>query len=70
MKGGLFLQIRIEEFVGESQQSWEDAVRQAVKEASSSLGNISGVEVINWTADCQDDRIIEYKANVKIAYVK
>ncbi|QGT98997.1 hypothetical protein SYNTR_0404 [Candidatus Syntrophocurvum alkaliphilum] len=64
------MQIRIEEFVGESNKSWDDAVKQAVKEASNTISNISGVEVYNWTADCQDNNIIEYKANVKIAYTK
>jgi len=64
------LQVKVAEFVGESAHSWQDAIENAVQEASKSCGNISGVEVYNWTAGCRDNKIIEYKANVKIAYVE
>ncbi|MEN6325174.1 MAG: dodecin family protein [Syntrophomonas sp.] len=66
----MILQVKIAEYVGESKKDWQDAIRNAVQEASQSLQNISGVEVYNWTADCQDNQIIEYKANIKIAYVE
>jgi flavin-binding protein dodecin len=56
--------------VGESKKDWQDAVKNAVKEASRDLGNITGVEVYNWTANCQEDQIVEYKANIKIAYTE
>jgi len=64
------MQIKVAEIVGESKKDWQDAVRSAVKEASRDLGTITGVEVYNWTANCQDDQIIEYKANIKIAYTE
>jgi len=63
------VQVKIAEFVGESRQSWQEAIENAVNEASGSLNNITGVEVYNWTAGCQDNKIVEYKANIKIAYV-
>lgn len=64
------MQVKIAEFVGESQLDWHDAVKNAVEEASKNLDNITGVEVYNWTADCQDNKIIEYKTNIKIAYTE
>lgn len=64
------MQVRVAEFVGESNQSWQDAVESAIQEASRSFSNITGVEVYNWTADCQDNQIIEYKANIGIAYTE
>lgn len=64
------MQVRVAEFVGESTKSWQDAIEQAVSEASKRFKNISGVEVVNWTAGCQGDRIVEYKADVKIAYTE
>jgi len=64
------VQVKVAEFVGESTKGWQDAVEKAVIEASSKLDNITGVEVYNWTADCQDNKIIEYKADIKIAYVE
>ena len=63
------MQVKVAEFVGESTRGWQDAIENAVSEASRSLRNISGVEVYNWTADCQDNKIVEYKANIKIAYL-
>jgi flavin-binding protein dodecin len=64
------VQVKVAEFVGESNKGWQEAIENAVSEASRTLNNISGVEVYNWTADCQDNKIIEYKANIKIAYVE
>ncbi|MDD2372595.1 MAG: dodecin family protein [Syntrophomonadaceae bacterium] len=64
------MQVKIAEFVGESPNSWQEAIENAVGEASQSLNKITGVEVYNWTADCQQNKIIEYKANIKIAYVE
>jgi len=64
------VQVKVAEFVGESQENWKDAIENAVFEASKTLNNITGVEVYNLTADCQDNRIVEYKANIKIAYVE
>lgn len=60
--------IKVTELVGQSKTSWQDAVHTAVKEAAKTVRNISGVEVYNLTADVQDGNIIEYKANVKIAF--
>lgn len=64
------MQVKVAEIVGESKKDWNDAVKTAIREASRDFGNITGVEVYNWTADCQDDQIIEYKATMKIAYTE
>jgi len=59
---------KIIELVGSSTESWEDAVRSAVAEASRTLRGVSGVDVQDWTADVEDGEIVSYKANVKIAF--
>ncbi len=61
--------VRVLELVGQSHKDWNDAANQAVREASSKVSNISGVEVLNWTANVKDGNIVEYKANVKVAYL-
>ena len=63
------MQVKVAELVGESRKGWQDAIENAVTEASRTMRNITGVEVYNWTADCSDNKIVEYKANIKIAYV-
>lgn len=70
MKGDFTVQVKIAEFVGESHKDWSDAVKNAVEDASRSYDNITGIEVYNWTANCQDNKIVEYKANIKIAFTE
>lgn len=59
---------KIIELVGSSTESWEDAVRSAVAEASRTLRGVRGVDVQDWTAKVEDGEIVEYKANVKVAF--
>lgn len=59
---------KVIELVGQSNQSWQDAVQSAVDEASRSVHGISGVEVTNWTANVKDGHIQEYKVDVKLAF--
>jgi flavin-binding protein dodecin len=58
----------VAELVGESSSGWKDAVKSAVKEAAGDGKQITGVEIMNFTANVQDGDVVEYKANVKIAY--
>jgi len=60
--------IKIIELVGQSRTSWEHAVKAAVREAAKTIRNITGVEVLNLTADVEDDEIVMYRANVHIAF--
>lgn len=61
---------KVIELVGESHTGWKDAVQSAVNEASRTIPNINGVEVYNLTANVENGRLAEYKANVKIAYAE
>jgi len=60
--------VKVIELVGESKNSWQEAVQNAVKDASKTIRNITGVEVLNNTANVKDGNIVEYKANIKIAF--
>ncbi|MBE3574650.1 MAG: dodecin domain-containing protein [Firmicutes bacterium] len=60
--------VKVIELVGESPNSWQEAAENAVKEAARTVRNISGVEVKNWTANVQGENLIEYKANVHVAF--
>ena len=62
------MHVKVVELVGESPDNWTDAVQAAVAEASKTIPNITGVEVYNLTANVRDGQLVEYKANVKIAY--
>ncbi|HWQ62325.1 MAG TPA: dodecin family protein [Negativicutes bacterium] len=60
--------VKVIELVGTSRQNWTDAVDNAVIEASKTVDDILGVEVTNFTANIDNGRIAEYKADVKIAF--
>ena len=61
--------VKIIELIGISEKSWENAVQHAIDEAKKTIRNISGVDVIKWTAEVKDGKISNYKANVKIAFL-
>lgn len=60
--------IKVVELVGESTESWEDAVRNAVEDASKTINNIVAVEVLNNTANVENGQIVNYKADVHVAF--
>jgi flavin-binding protein dodecin len=59
---------KIIELVGSSPKGWEPAVGNAVKEAAKTVRNITSVHVVAYTAKVQKDRIVEYRALVRIAF--
>ena len=61
--------VKIIELLGISNQSFEDAVENAVSEAAITIRNITGVDVKSFKADVKDGKIVQYKANVKIAFL-
>lgn len=60
--------VKVIELVASSRQDWFDAVRSAVREASRTIDHITGVEVYNLTANVREGDVVEWKANVKIAF--
>lgn len=61
--------VKIIELVGCSPVGFQDAVESAVKEASKTLRNLRGVDVLGYTGKLQNGKIIEYRANVKISFL-
>ncbi len=60
--------VKIVELMGVSEESFSDAVRNAVKEAAKTIRNITGVEVIKSTAEVEGDEIFEYHVTVRLAF--
>lgn len=61
------MHVKIVELLGESELGWKDAVQKAVTDASREIPNITGVEIYNLTAAVKNGKLVEYKANVKVA---
>jgi flavin-binding protein dodecin len=60
--------IKIIELIGSSKKGWEDAVQNAVTEAGKTITGLKGVHVKRCTAKIENNKIIEYNADVKIAF--
>ena len=59
---------KVIEVVGSSEKSWADAADKAVRVASKTVKNITGVQVQHMTAQVRDGKIKTYKATVKLAF--
>lgn len=64
------MHVIVSELVGESPDSWKGAVQSAISEASRTVKNIVAVEIVNFTANVENGRLVEYKANIKIAHTE
>ena len=53
------MHVKVSELVGESPDSWKGAVQSAISEASRSVRNIVAVEIVNFTANVENGRLIE-----------
>jgi flavin-binding protein dodecin len=61
--------IKVVELVGSSPTSWEDAVRETVREAARSLRHIKSVEVVKQSAHVDERGTInEYRVTLHIAF--
>jgi flavin-binding protein dodecin len=60
---------KVIELIAESDKSWDDAAKNAIKEASKTVKNIRSVWVDNMSAEVKDNKIVMYRANVKVTFV-
>ncbi len=61
--------VKVIELVGSSTSSFSDAVRNAVRTASQTIRNITGVDVISSNATVENGEITNYRVNVKVAFL-
>ncbi|MFW9834533.1 MAG: dodecin family protein [Candidatus Thorarchaeota archaeon] len=60
--------VKVIELIGESPKSWEEACQNALAVAAESLRGILGIDVDHFTCKVKDNKIIAYRANVKVAF--
>ena len=65
---GLKSVAKVIEVVGSSDKSWVDAADTAVRVASKTVKNITGVQVLHMTAQVKGGKIKTYKTTVKVAF--
>jgi flavin-binding protein dodecin len=60
---------KVIELIAESDKSWDDAAKNALKEASKTVKNIKSIWMDNMSAEVQNNKIVSYRANVKVTFV-
>ena len=60
--------IKIVEVIGSSPKSWEEATKNALEETADTIRNIKGIDVDRFTAKVEKNKIVEYRAVVRIAF--
>jgi dodecin len=61
--------VKVIEVLSESNESWEDATRQALREASKTVENIESIYIKEFQAIVENDQITAYRVNAKISFV-
>jgi flavin-binding protein dodecin len=60
--------VKVIEVIATSEKSFDDAVKNALQEASKSVKNISSIYVKEMKADVKDNNIVSYGVNAKVSF--
>jgi dodecin len=61
--------VKVIEVLAQSQQSWEDATREALREASKTVKGIQNIYIKEFQAVVENDQIVNFRVNAKISFV-
>ncbi|WP_440120167.1 dodecin family protein [Tenacibaculum sp. Ill] len=60
--------MKVIEILANSDKSWEDATRKAIKQASKSVKGIKSAFVQSQSVVVNDDEITEFRVNLKVTF--
>jgi len=60
--------VKVIEVLSESLNSWEEAAKNVVSEASKTLRNIRSVYIKEFTVAVENDKITSYRINAKVTF--
>jgi flavin-binding protein dodecin len=61
--------VKVIELLGESEQSWEDATRQVVTEATKTLRGVTSVWVKEFQATVENDQVKNFRVTAKVSFL-
>ena len=60
--------VKIIELIGTSKKGFEDAIQDGITRTAKSVRGITGVDVIGQTAVVENNKVVEYRVNMKVAF--
>ena len=60
--------MKVIEILANSENSWEDATKKAIKQASKSVKNIKSAFVQSQSVVVNDDEVTEFRVNLKVTF--
>ena len=60
--------LKVIELLAASKESWEDATKNAVKEANKTLKGIKSVYIQDMSATVENGEVAEYRVNAKVTF--
>jgi dodecin len=60
--------VKVIEVIAGSEKSFDDAVKNALQEASQSVKNIESIYVKHMNAKVENNRIVSYGVNAKVSF--
>lgn len=60
--------MKVIEVLSNSEKSWEDATKKAVREASKTVKNIKSVYIQDQSAVVKDGEVTEFRVNLKLTF--
>jgi flavin-binding protein dodecin len=61
--------VKVIEVLAQSDQSWEDAARQALMETSKTIRNIQTIYIKEFQAVVEDNQTLVFRVNAKVSFV-
>ena len=61
--------VKVIELLGESEESWEDATRQVVAEATRTLRGVTSIYIKEFQATVENDRVKNFRVDAKVSFV-
>lgn len=61
--------VKIVELIGSSSKSWEDAAQNVLTEAAGTIREIKSIDIKNFSAKVKNNKIVEYRVVVHLAFV-
>jgi flavin-binding protein dodecin len=61
--------VKVIEVLAESPNGWDDATKEALREASKTVENIKSIYVKEMQAIVDNNKIVNYRVNAKISFL-